>query len=106
MTVQQVIEKVNISKAFSLLSNNFNVDSFNIESGYLCFNCSFLLGENSDEIFDSLPELECSVPENTKIVLTQMVGYITRNDSASKVLTISRCSGQRWSQSTNGKCQW
>ena len=43
-TVQQKIEKVNISKAPFLLSNDTNVDSVNIESVYLSLNCSFLLG--------------------------------------------------------------
>ena len=34
ITVQQIIEKVNISKSSLLLSANVNVDSFNIESGH------------------------------------------------------------------------
>ena len=66
-----------------MLSANVNVDSFNIESGHSCFNCSFLLDENSAEIFDSLPESESSVPEDTKMVLVYMAGYIARNDSGS-----------------------
>ena len=54
ITLQQIIEKMNISKASLLLSANVNVDNFNIESGHSCFNCSFLLDENSAEIFDGL----------------------------------------------------
>ena len=81
ITVQQIIEKVNISKASLLLSANVNVDSFNIKSGHSCFNCSFLLDENFAEIFDGLPELESSVPEDTKMVVVYTAGYITRNDS-------------------------
>ena len=69
ITVQQIIEKLNISKASLLLSTNLNVDGFNIEYGHSCFNCSFLLDENSAEIFDGLSELESSVPEDTKMVL-------------------------------------
>ena len=42
ITVQQIIEKVNLFKASLLLSGNVNVDSFNIKSGHLCFNCIFL----------------------------------------------------------------
>ena len=81
MNVQQIIEKVNISKASLLLSaNNVNVDNFNIESGHSCFNCSFLLDENTAEIFDGLPELESSIPEDTKMVLVYIAAYITRND--------------------------
>ena len=81
--MQQIIEKVNISKASLLLSAKVNVDSFNIESGHSCFNCSFLLDENLAEIFDGLPELESSVTEDTKMVLVYIAGYITRNDSGS-----------------------
>ena len=81
MTEQQIIEKVNISKASLLLSAN--VDSFNVESGHSRFNCSFLLEENTDEIFNGLPELESSVPEDTKMVLDYIADYITRNDFGS-----------------------
>ena len=66
-----------------MLSANVNVDSFNIESGHSCFNCSFLLDKNSAEIFDGLPELKSSVPEDTKMVLVDIAGYITCNDSRS-----------------------
>ena len=64
-----------------LLSNKINVDSFNIESGHFCFHCSFLLVENSVEIFDGLPELESSDMEDTKMVLVYIAGYIIRNNS-------------------------
>ena len=43
ITVQRTIEKVNISKAFLLLSAYVNVDCFNIKSRHSCFNYSFLL---------------------------------------------------------------
>ena len=80
---QQIIEKVNIPKPSLLLSANLNVDSFNVERGHSCFNCRFFLDENSAEIFDDLPELESSVPEDTKMVLVYIAGYITLNDSGS-----------------------
>ena len=83
ITVEQIIEKVNISKASLLLSANVNVDSFNIENGHSCFNYSFLLDENLAEIFDGLPKLESSVPEHTEMVLVHIAGHITRNDSGS-----------------------
>ena len=65
------------------LSTNSTVDSFNTESGYSCFNGSCLLDENSAEICDGLPELESSVPEDTKIVLLYIGGHIMRNGSGS-----------------------
>ena len=69
ITVQQIIEKVNISNQdFLLLSPNTNVYSFNIENSHSNFNLNFLLDENLGEIFDGLPELESSVPENSKMI--------------------------------------
>ena len=121
ITVQQIMEKVNISKASLLLSANVNIDSFNIESGHSCFNCSFLLDENSAEIFDGLPELESSVLEDTKMVLVYIAGYITRNDSRSseeKLLNETIFYHQKYGQyldaidrvglniQTDNTCQW
>ena len=119
--MQQIIEYVNISKASLLLSANVNVDSFNIESGHSCFNCSFLLDENSAGIFDGLPELESSVPEDTKMVLAYIAGYITYNDSGSskkKLLNEASFYHQKYGQyldamdgdglniPTDNTCQW
>ena len=70
-------------KASSLLSNNVNVDSFNIENDHSSFNCTFLLDKNSAETIDGLPGLESSVPKDIKMVLMCMAGYIRRNDSGS-----------------------
>ena len=72
-----------MSKASSLLSNNVNVDSFNIENDYSSFNCTFLLDKNSAETIDGLPRLESSLPKDTKMVLMCIAGYIRRNDSGS-----------------------
>ena len=121
ITVQQIIEYVNISKASLLLSANVNVDSFNIERGHSCFNCSFLLDENSAGIFDGLPELESSVPEDTKMVLAYIAGSITYNDSGSseeKLLNEASFYHQKYGQyldamdvdglniPTDNTCQW
>ena len=121
ITVQQLIEKVNISKASLLLSANVNVGSFNIESGHSRFNCSFLLDENKSEIFNGLPELESSVPEDTEMVLDYIAGYITRNDfgsSEEKLLNETTFYHEKFGQyldvmdrgglniPTDNTCQW
>ena len=67
------------------MPTNVNVDSFNIESGHSCLNCSFLLDKDSAEIFDGLPGLESSVPEDTKMVIVHIAGFIKRNDSGSSI---------------------
>ena len=81
ITMQQIIEKLNISQAPLLLSTNLDVDSFNIESGHSWFNCSFLLDENLAELFDGLPKLESLILEDTKMVFVYIAGYIMSNDS-------------------------
>ena len=85
ITVPQIIVKVNISKASLLLLTNANIsiDSSNIESGHFCFNCIVLLDKILAEIFDGLPELGSSVPEDTEMVVVYIASYITRNESAS-----------------------
>ena len=38
------------------------------------------MDEEAAEIFDSLPEMEGSIPQETKMSLVYIAGYITRND--------------------------
>ena len=80
--VKQVVEKANICEASLLLSNNVNVNVFNIERVHSWFNFSFLLLENSAVIFNGLPEMpESSVSKDTKMVPLNIAGYIKRSDS-------------------------
>lgn len=80
--VKQVVEKANICEASLLLSNNVNVNVFNIERVHSWFNCRFLLLENSAVIFNGLPEMpESSVSKDTKMVPLNIAGYIKRSDS-------------------------
>ena len=103
-----------------MLSADINVDSFNIESAHSCFNCSFLLDENSAEISDGLPELESSVP-STKKIFVYIAGYTTHNDSGSseeKLLNETTFYHQKYGQyldamgrgglniPTDNTCQW
>ena len=66
-----------------MLSTIVNVDSFNIESVYSCFNCSFSLDKNSPEIFDRSLESESQVPEDTKMMFRHITAFIRIKDSAS-----------------------
>lgn len=68
---------------FLLLSTNVKIYSSNTKSGHFYFNCNFLLDKISAEIYEGLPELESSVPKETKMALVYIAGYITSNDSAS-----------------------
>lgn len=80
ITVQQILEKLNIKKASIFLSTNGDVEQIDTFSGHLCPNCSFVLDENSTETFDNLEELENHVTVETKMALVYISGYVTRND--------------------------
>ena len=71
-----------------MLLTNVNIDSSCFNCDHSCFNWNFLLDENSGEIFDGLEELESSVPEDTKMALLHIVGYVTCNDSTTSSNTI------------------
>lgn len=80
ISVQQVIEKHRINKASILLKLNVNIDAFNVESGHECSSCGYLMNEEEAYVFDSLPEMEDSIPVETKLSLVYIAGYVTRKD--------------------------
>ena len=81
ITVQQIIEKVNIKRASLLLSLEDISDLKGLE-GHRCDACDFQLDEEGVEVFDNLPELEDSINLDTKMNLVYIAGYVTRNDDA------------------------
>ena len=114
-----------VSHNFVLLGT-FSTDPLDKEFGKLPQGsggtyCSFLLDENSAEIFGSLPELILSVPEDTKMVLVYIADYVTRNDSGSfeeKLFNEETFYHQKYGQNlypmdtgelsipTDNTCQW
>lgn len=79
ITVQQVLEKLNIQKASNLLSICGEVEDL-LSSGHQCPDCDYILSDESAEIFDTLELLETSVTIETKIALVYIAGYVTRKD--------------------------
>ena len=82
ITVQQIMEKVNINKTKLLLSmNELNLTSpSDFQSIHSCSACGYLLDEEAADIFDNLVELENSVTDENKSVLVYIAGYVTRKD--------------------------
>ena len=81
IAVQQVIEKLIISRAKLLLSlDNLAVD-FSLDTAHCCPNCGFLLDESSAELFDKLPDLESFISPDTNMALIYISGYIIRKDN-------------------------
>ena len=51
-----------------------DIEEFNVESGHQCASFSYLLCEEGSDIFGNLPELELSIPIDTKISLVYIGG--------------------------------
>ena len=104
ISAQQVLEKLHIKQSSLLMSLNIDVDEFNVESGHQCSSCSYLLCEEGAEVFDNLAELELSIPEETKMSLVYIAGYVTRNDpelSENQLLELTTFYFQKYGKVTN-----
>ena len=82
ITVQQVIEKVNIEKTSLLLALQTDIDSLQTSAGHKCSSCEFKLREQDVDIFDSLDILEDFLPIDNKMAMVHIAGYVTRKDPA------------------------
>ena len=91
ITVQQIFEKVSISKAKLLLNLNSDAvsDLFEIEPGHHFQKCSFTLTKQMCNILDCLPEMQVSVFEDLA-ALVYIAGYLTVK-SKNKDLEDSHC---------------
>ena len=73
ITVQQILEKVNMKKTSLLLSLNADVNTLDTPSGHQCSYCHYNLDEDGIEIFDNLETLENSLAIDT------VRGHLYRN---------------------------
>ena len=80
ITVQNCMEKLDITKTRLLLQLNADVFNYSVDIGHHCEKCKYLMDENASEVFDSLEELENKIPDATKMSLCHMAGYVTRKD--------------------------
>ena len=81
ITVQQVFEKVNISKTRLILSLDQNSNLFQTnDAGHQCDKCSYWLSEEICNLVDDLPTLEGKLSAETKSVLLYIAGYVIRKD--------------------------
>ena len=79
ITVQQILEKVNIQKT-KLLLNCTSMENLHTELGHMCLQCSYRLDGQGSELFDNLVQLENSLTISTKTALVYIAGYVTRKD--------------------------
>ena len=79
ITVQQILEKLNIQHA-KLLLRHTNMEHLPLEAGHMCPQYSNTLDEEGSEVFDNIVELESSLTIETKMALVYIAGYVTRKD--------------------------
>lgn len=80
LTVQQVMEKLNINKTKLLLKLNVNVSNLDVDPGHKCEHCEYRMDDDTMKIFDSMPDLEDKICRETKMSLVHMAGYVSRKD--------------------------
>jgi hypothetical protein len=81
ITVQQMFEKVAISRTKRLLKLNDGANVLNnLESSHSCLKCKFLPDHNLCNVIENLPVLEKSLSVDVKMALVYIAGYIIRKD--------------------------
>ena len=71
---------MNINQTFLLLSQNVNINEFDVNVGHQCTFCDYKLCGECSEIFDNLENLEPSFSNEIKW-LGYIAGYIKRKDN-------------------------
>ena len=77
INVQQITEKIRIGRASLILSTG-GLENVEVASGHLCNKCDFSMDQNSSEVFDNLPQLEDTIPDDAKFSLVYIAGYVVR----------------------------
>lgn len=80
LSLQQITEKLDISKTKHLLKLSEDVRNINADAGHQCCKCKFSFNGFYFETFDNLPALEQIIPTGTKMALVHVAGYVTRKD--------------------------
>ena len=78
ITVLQVLEKLDIKKTKLLLKLNVDMSVLRAEHGHCCEKCSYTLDRDGVSLLNQLEEGEKLIPEETKMSLIYMAGYVSR----------------------------
>ena len=65
-----------------MLRCDTDLSTFVAQDRHFCEKCSYLLSEEQCKVFDSLLELEETLPYDVKSTLIYIVGYVTRKDKS------------------------
>ena len=61
---------------------DIDLSTFDVQDGHFCEKCSYSLSEEQCKVFDSLPQLEETLPYDVKSTLVYIAGYVTRKDES------------------------
>jgi hypothetical protein len=87
ITVQQVLEKLNINHAKLLLQMDANF--FDKVDGHQCVACLRDFNEKESDIFDNLDSLQCGLSDSVKKSLVYIAGYVAHKAGVNKEDTTS-----------------
>ena len=65
-----------------MLRCDIDLFTFVAQDGHFCEKCSYSLSEEQCKVFDSLPQLEETLPYDVKSTLVYIAGYVTRKDES------------------------
>ena len=65
-----------------MLRCDIDLSIFDAQDGHFCEKCYYSLSEEQCKVFDSLPQLEETVPHDVKSTLVYIAGYVTRKDES------------------------
>ena len=63
-----------------MLRCDTDLSTFVAQDGHFCEKCSYSLLEEQCKVFDSLPQLEETLPQDVKSTLVYIAGYVARKD--------------------------
>ena len=65
-----------------MLKLDVEIEEFSVHSGHQCSSCVYKFSEEDSKIFDGLADLEIFIPDDVKMSLAYIAGYVIRNDDA------------------------
>lgn len=80
ITAQQVIEKVGIYKTKLLLKLDTDILK-DVNSIHNCDKCAYILGDRECAIFETLDQLEDYLPQDVKMTLVYIAGYVIKKQA-------------------------
>ena len=79
-----------------MLRCDIDLSTFVAQDEYFCEKCSYSLSEEQCKVFDSVPQLEETLPHDVKSTLVYTVGYTTSKDESNANDTFNHVEQVGW----------